>query len=173
MKRKLTLTLLPILIISFLVTNLLSMSNLDSIDKIKILSSDIPAGFQVGKIPGFAKQVLKNNPWKLDHYAISKLAHRIYPGGEKNNISDVHMTILASKKNPYGDDIVCYIFRFKDNKKAKIETKKIKDFVKYNRDRSILLEKNLMAVYLMVDSAQDYPLIETLSKSIKSKMDTL
>ncbi len=173
MKKIIFPTLLSILTICFFVSNSMSMSNLHSIDKLKITSDEIPAGFQIGKIPDFAKNVLKNNPWTLDNYAISKLAHRIYPGGDKKNINQVHMTIIANNKNPFGDDIVCYIFLFSDNRTAKIEMTKLRDFVKYNSDRSIVLEKDAVGVYLMVDRVQDYPLIEKISMNIKKRMDTL
>ncbi len=166
-------TVLVIFTICFFISNLTAMSKSEILEKIRISQSEIPAGYCIGKIPTFAQNVLKKNPWELDSYAMSKLVHRIYPDGNRQNISNVYMTIMANKKNPFGDDIVCYTFIFKDSRKAKIEMKKLRSFVKINKDRSILLEKNLIAVYLLVDRQQDFSLIEKISKSIQKKLDSL
>ena len=71
------------------------------IDKIKITNNDIPEGFVFGKVPKFARKVLKNNPWMLDKSAVRKLTNRIYPGGNYATISKIHMTIIAKEKKPY------------------------------------------------------------------------
>jgi hypothetical protein len=60
----------------------------------------------------------------MDRPAIKKLTARIYPGGDYNRIRGMHMTIMSRKKNPYGDDIVCYIILYKDASSAKEELKK-------------------------------------------------
>ncbi len=170
MKKSLEVTIIVLFAICFLIGDSFSMSKSSVLEKLKITSAEIPPGYTMGKIPPFAQKVLKNNPWELDSHAMSKLVHRIYPDGNKQNIAKVYMTILANKKNDYGDDIVCYTFIFKDAKRAKAEMKKLRKFVKVNNDRSILIEKNLIAVYLIVDRPEDFHLIEKISKHIKEKL---
>jgi len=143
------------------------------IEKIKPTAEEIPAGYMFGQVPDFARSLLKSNPWSLDQAAIKKLTNRIYPGGEYAKVSDLHMTIITNKKNPYGDDIVCYIFIFRNEKSAQEELIKLNEHVGYNSDRSIVVEKKNLAVYLCVDSVKDYEYIKTLSESIKKKLETL
>jgi hypothetical protein len=126
-----------------------------------------------GQIPGFAQSLLKSNPWTLDQAAIKKLTHRIYPGGEYSKVSDLHMTIIANKKNPYGDDIVCYIFIYKNEKSAREEMAKLNEFVRYNSDRGIVVEKNNLAVFLFVDRVKDFDYIKTMSETIKKRLEAL
>ena len=116
-KKNLTLPLIIASVLFFVVTAFASLNN-DSLSKISLSEKEIPEGFFFGKIPPFAKKVLKNNPWTLDKPAIRKLTDRIYPGGNYNNITAIHMTIMAKKKTPYGDDIVCYLILFKEGKSA-------------------------------------------------------
>jgi hypothetical protein len=143
------------------------------IEKIKPTTDEIPAGYMFGQVPEFARSLLKTNPWTLDQAAIKKLTNRIYPGGEYSKVSDLHMTIITNKKNPYGDDIVCYIFIFKNEKSAQEELVKINEHVGYNNDRSIVIEKKNLAVYLCVDSVNDFEYIKTMSESIKKRLETL
>ena len=173
MKRKaISLLTVTIFIFIFIVTSK-AMYSSSVIEKIKPAAEDIPAGFVIGQIPGFAKNLLKANPWNFDHDAIRKMTNRIYPGGEYSKIADIHMTILAKQKNPFGDDIVCYIFVYRDKKSADEEIAKLGEFVQYNRDRSILLEKENLAVYLLVDSVQDFQYIQSMSASIQKKLDSI
>lgn len=143
------------------------------IEKVKPGNEDIPAGFVIGQIPGFAKNLLKSNPWNFDHTAIKKMTGRIYPGGEYTKVADIHMTILAKQKNPYGDDIVCYVMVFRDKRSATEELIKLGEYVNNNRDRSILLEKENIAVYMLVDSVEDYPYLQTISEKIQKKLDAI
>lgn len=149
------------------------MSGIQAVESIRLTESDIPEGYRYGIIPDFASGLLKSNPWMLDPAAKKKLAHRIYPGAEYTKIESLHMTILAANSNPYGDDIVCYIFVFNDEKSTKEEMAKLTEYTGYNADRSILLEKRNIAVFLFVDSTRDYPLIQDMSESIKIKMDSI
>lgn len=173
MKRKaLLLTTLSIFIFIFIASTK-AMYSSSVIDKVKPGNTDIPSGFVIGQIPGFAKNLLKSNPWNFDHDAIRKMTGRIYPGGEYTKISDIHMTILAKQRNPYGDDIVCYVMLFRDKNSAIEELSKLNEYVKNNSDRSILLEKENLAVYLCVDNVEDYPHIKTISENLQKKIDTL
>lgn len=143
------------------------------IEKIKPTTGDIPEGYMFGQVPDFAKTLLKNNPWNLDQAAIKKMTNRIYPGGEYTKISGLHMTIITNKKKPYGDDIVCYVFIFKDEKSAKEELAKLHEFVGYNNDRSIVLEKGNIAVYLCVDEVKNFDHIKGISETIQKRLDSL
>jgi uncharacterized protein YeeX (DUF496 family) len=173
MKRKaLLLTTLSIFIFIFIASTK-AMYSSSVIDKIKPGNDDIPAGFVIGQIPGFAKNLLKTNPWNFDHDAIRKMTGRIYPGGEYSKVSGIHMTILAKQRNPYNDDIMCYIMLFRDKTSAAEEIGKLDEYVKNNSDRSILLEKENLAIYLCVDSVEDYPHIKTISENLQKKLDTL
>ncbi|MCP4133498.1 MAG: hypothetical protein GY754_21190 [bacterium] len=145
----------------------------ESINKIIPSSKDIPENFVFGKIPRFAKNVLKGNPWMLDKKAIKRLTDRIYPGGNYNTISNIHMTIMTDKKNPFGDDIVCYIIVYRDNRSAQVEIKKMNDFVGFNRDRAILLTKNNIVVFIHADNISNYDHIKNLANSIETKLESI
>lgn len=173
MKKKL-LTLSITILSAFLYINSSSaVSDVQIVDTIRLTETDIPEGYRYGIIPDFAAGLLKSNPWMLDAAAKKKLAHRIYPGAEYTRISSLHMTILATDADPYDDDIVCYIFMFNDEKSAKDEMIKLNEYCGYNSDRSIVLEKKNIAVFLFVDSIKDYPHIQTISESIRKKMDSI
>lgn len=47
------------------------------------------------------------------------------------------------------------------------EIVKLNEFTGYNSDRSIVLEKGNIAVFLLVDSTKDYPHIQNISESIR------
>ena len=143
------------------------------IDIVKLNESDIPEGYRYGIIPGFAKNMLKDNPWNLDQNALSRFAPRIYPGADSRSMAHVHMTIVASEKNPYDDDIVCYIFLYKDKKSAEMEIAKLTEFVGYNSDRGIVLSRENLAVYLLVDHINEYKHIDAISRNIQTRMDSL
>ncbi len=140
-------------------------------NKVKLGSNDIPSGFIVGKVPPGVKKVLKNNPWNMDRPAIRRLSRHIYPGGDYNKIMGIHMTILANAKQPYGDDIVCYCILFRDEASTRDEVKKLKDFVGFNKDRAIIIEKDNLAVYLHVDSTVDFHHIQNLAEKIKDRIE--
>lgn len=173
MKKRLVILIITIASAGFLISGFASLSSQSFIDKIRITEQDIPEGYRYGIIPDFAHDLLKENPWTLDQTAIKKLTHRIYPGAEYTNITSIHMTIIASNNNPYGDDIVCYIFTFKDPNSTKIEMAKLNEFVGYNSDRSIVMEKNNIAVYLLVDSVKDFEHIKAMSGDISKRLETL
>lgn len=145
----------------------------DLFNKIKIDDSDIPEGFIYGKIPTFAKEILKDNPWELDGNAIRNLADQIYPGGDYSKISGIYMSILAKKETPHGDDIVCYLILFNDESAAKGEIKKIKEFAGYNGDRVIVEVQNSLAVFFHVDDVKDFPLIVNMNEKIKKKLKSI
>lgn len=138
--------------------------------QVKLTSEDIPQGFIIGKIPPAVKKVLKQNPWQMDRPAIKRLSRHIYPGGDYNKIKGIYMTIMANSRHPYGDDIVCYCILFRDEAAARDEIKKLKDFVGYNSDRAIVVEKENLAVYLHVDSTSDFHHIQNMAEVIRKRI---
>ena len=124
MKRHSLLFISVATIITVFISSTTAMYSSSVIEKLKPTSEEIPDGYMFGQVPDFAQSLLKNNPWSLDQAAIKKLTNRIYPGGEYTKVSDLHMTIITNKKNPYGDDIVCYIFIFRNEKSAQEELAK-------------------------------------------------
>ncbi|TAL36640.1 MAG: hypothetical protein EPN93_07390 [Spirochaetes bacterium] len=140
------------------------------IDSIKITGADIPSGFQFGTVPAFARNVLKDNPWKMDKGAIKKLAPQIYPSGDPGVIADMYVAILARTSQPTGDDIVCYIILYTSASTARDEVKKLTSFSEVNRDRTIVITNDNMAVYLLVDDTENLPLIRDLATRIREKL---
>lgn len=170
MNKRIFITILFLIILSL---GLSAATNQVSLfDKIKISNLDIPSGFMYGKIPDFAQNVLKENPWGLDRPAINRLAKNIYPGGNSVYIKEIHMTILTRTSQPYGDDIVCYMILYRDKSTAKTEISKIQEYVKYNSDRAILKFKDNIAVFIHADDVQDYDLIFQLSKKIEERLNS-
>lgn len=150
-----------------------TMYNEDTIEKIKIVDTDIPEGYMYGKIPRFAQNVLKNNPWNMDSAAIKFLAGRIYPGSDYTSISKMHMTILATRDHPFNDDIICYIIMFRDKQAARKEIEKINEYVGYNNDRSIVVVRENMAVYFCVDDINNFHHIRNMADLVESRFERL
>ena len=150
-----------------------ALSGQQAMELIRLSESDIPEGYRYGIIPDFASGLLKSNPWMLDPAAKKKLAHRIYPGAEYTRISSIHMTILASRDNPYGDDIVCYIILFKNGKQAKTEMEKLSAYSGFNTDRTILLSRDNLAVFLLVDDVDHFHLIRQMADGIQCRLNEL
>lgn len=140
------------------------------VESLKIETADIPGGFVYGKIPEFAKNVLKDNPWVMDRAAIDRLAQNIYPDGNSKAIKSIYMSILARKEVPYGDDIVYYALVFNDSSSAKNEIRKLNEFSSFNKDRSIVITRDNVAVYIHVDDAGDYTYIKNMAEKVKSKL---
>ncbi len=145
----------------------------DLFDKVKLLNTDIPDGFIYGTVPKYAKELIKDNPWEMDQAAIRKMTDQIYPGGDYSKISGIHVSILAKKTAPYGDDIVCYLILFKDARAANEELKKMMEFAGYNQDRVIIESKNNLVVYLHVDEVKDFPLIRAMSEKIRERLKNI
>ena len=156
-----------------LIGNTASTYNSSIIEKIRLTIDEIPAGYVFGQAPEKAKSLLKDNPWKFDQNAMKNFTNRIYPGADHRNISDIHMTIIAKKDNPFGNDIGCYIFIYKNAKSAKDELRKLNEFIKYNSDRGIVIEKNNLAVYLYINDVNNYEHIKRLSEIIKKKLEMI
>jgi hypothetical protein len=170
MIKKITLITAAVLTIGIITLEAGAEKSSNPINRIKLSGNDLPSGFMFGKVPGFARRVLKNNPWMMDRGAIKKLTPRIYPGGDYNRIKGMHMTIMSKKKNPYGDDIVCYIILYRDSSSAQEELKKISSFAQYNKDRVIVLSKGKLAVYLHVDDTENFHHIENMAEQMRQKM---
>jgi len=142
----------------------------DIVSKIKPIKDDIPAGFTYGKIPIFAKKVLKDNPWMMDKNAIKKLADKIYPDGNYNKISGIHVTIMTRHNNPFGDDIVCYIILYNNISSARAEIEKMTKFAEFNQDRVIVLAQDNVAVYLHVDDVDNFHFIKQIANHIEERI---
>ena len=162
-----------VIMLTLLIGSTTSMYSADTIEKIRITIDDIPAGYMFGQVPEFARSILKDNPWSFDQDAIKKFTIRIYPGAEPRNISNIHMTLIANKKNPFGDDIGCYIIIYKNGQAAKEELTKLNEFIRYNSDRGIVFAKNNLAVYLYINDVNNYDHIKRLSEIIKKKLETM
>jgi hypothetical protein len=142
----------------------------DIIDKVRLSDTEIPEGFMLGQIPGPAKVVFKGNPWLMDRNAIQKLTQHIYPGGDYTKVSQIHVTILANREKPFSDDIVCYVILYNDTIAAKDELRKFQEFVGYNSDRAILLPKDNLAVFLLVDDVKDFHYIQAMAGTIEGRL---
>jgi hypothetical protein len=167
-----------IIIYSVLLTGLIFLSspevfsqNVSTIaDKIRLMPEDIPEGFMYGLTPEGVKNTLKDNPWTFDKTAIEKLTDKIYPGGDFNQVSGIHVTILARKDTPHRDDIVCYIIQYKSTKSLRDESKKLADYAGFNKDRAILKIKDNFAVFLFADDINNFPILQDLDKKITERM---
>ncbi len=142
----------------------------DVIERIRIKEADVPAGFAYGKIPTFARKVLKENPWMMDQQAIRFLAGRIYPGGDPSRIESIHSTIMADKKRPFNDDIVCYIILYKDSASSREETKKIKNYTELNPSRVMFLQNENVTVFMFVDDPKNMNHLAAISKTIDDRL---
>ena len=145
----------------------------NAIDCVKPLSSDIPEGFMYGTIPPPYRATLKDNPWMMDRAAIKRLADKIYPGGDYTKISGMHVSIIAEKGKPYGDDIVCYVILFNGMKAAHDQIKKMTEFAGFNRDRVLLLTRDNLAVIMFVDNFENFHYIQDLAERISGRMKDL
>ncbi|HOO70474.1 MAG TPA: hypothetical protein PK926_01855 [Spirochaetota bacterium] len=145
----------------------------DVIEKLKISSGEVPEGFVFGKVPGFAKNVLKDNPWLMDRAAIKHLTGRIYPGGDSGLVNKIHMTIIANRDNPFGDDIVCYIIIYNDARTARSEIAKVTEYVGFNSDRSISLARDNMVIYFCVDDINHFHYIREMADKAQSRLESL
>ena len=143
------------------------------IQKIRVTASDLPEGFMYGQIPGFAKKVLLNNPWEMDRSAINKLTKQLYPDGNAAAVKSMHLSIIAKREKPFGDDIVCYIILFNDKQAAKKEMEKLSSYNKVNSDRTILMMHGNLAVFLIVDDIANYKYIDEIQKKMEDRINSL
>jgi hypothetical protein len=143
------------------------------IDTVKPTSNDIPDGFVYGKVPQVYKKTLKDNPWVMDNAAIKRLAGKIYPGGDSSKIAAMHVSIMARKNKPFGDDIVCYVILYKDAKAARDEIRKVAEFTDYNSDRCVLLVKENLAVFLFVDDVNNFHYIRDMAAVLKERLNNI
>jgi len=150
-----------------------SQLKINSIDAVKLTGADIPEGFIYGTVPAPYRSTLKDNPWLMDRAAIKRLADKIYPGGDFNRIAGIHVSIIASKKTPLGDDIVCYVILYNSMKDAQQEMKKMTEFVGYNGDRALLLTKDNMAIVFFVDDIENFHYIQELAKTVGERMKNM
>jgi hypothetical protein len=144
-----------------------------AIDTVRLTEKDIPDGFMYGKVPEPYKKTLKDNPWTMDKAAIKRLAGMIYPGGDYSKIDSIHVSIMADRNTPFGDDIVCYVILYKNMKAAQDEIKKATDFAGFNGDRTLIVTRDNLAVLLLVDDIGNFHYIQDLAKTISERVKGL
>lgn len=144
----------------------------DIIDKIKLTDADIPADFAYGVLPDRVKRVLKGNPAQLDRAAIRKVIKdmELYPGGDHTTVLAMHAAVIAHKKNPHDDDIVCYIIVYKDMKSAKHEIEKLSALVGANKTRTVMVTRDNCAVFLFVDEEANFHHIQKMAGTITARL---
>jgi hypothetical protein len=167
----LILTLIFIPCQSFLYSNTAEINSI--VEKLSIKSSDIPKGFVIGKVPEGSKTVFKDNPGFLDKTGISKVTKEIYPNGDKNKVSEIHVTILAKPENILNDDMVCYIIFYKSNLFAKEEMSKFREYIQYHSDRSILLSADNIAIFILSNDIENFDYIRELGSKMQKRLDSL
>lgn len=145
----------------------------DVISVLQPTDKDIPTGFMYGKVPPAARTVFKQNPGLLDNPTIQRIAKYVYPEGDYRNIASMHVSIIADEKTPYGDDIVCYVILYKGGKSAEREIKKLNEFAQYNSDRVIVIARENLAVFLLVDSIDNFHHIRTMADAMEVKIDEI
>ncbi len=173
MKRVLSSSAFIVVLILAVPLSGLSEYGVDVFEKVRLMEQDIPEGYIFGKIPPFARKVLKGNPWMMDSQAIQRLTKMIYPDGNYAMIKSIHVTILADKKTPFGDDIVCYIILYHNSHTAKDEIKKIAQYVDFNSDRAVLIMKMNLVVFFHVDAVKDFHHIKGYAQKIESVLKNL
>jgi len=143
------------------------------IDKIKINSEDIPEGFIYGQIPTFAKTTLLDNPWLMNRAAVNKLTKKLYPNGDANSVKNMYVSIMAKKERPFSSDIICYIIEYNDPVSAKKEIGKLTEFSNFNRDRTIVIPHQKIAVFLITEDVGNFQHIRVLQDKVESRLNSL
>ena len=144
-----------------------------AIDTVRLTDKDIPVGFMYGTVPPPYKKTLKDNPWTMDKPAIKRTAGLIYPGGDYTKIDSIHVSIIAEKGKPYGDDIVCYVILYTNMKAAQEEIRKANEFAGFNSDRVLVLTRDNLAVILFVDDIANFHYIQELAKTLGERIKGL
>lgn len=147
--------------------------SLTAIDAVKPTAADVPQGFIFGTVPAPYRKTLKDNPWMMDRAAIKRLADKIYPGGDHNQIMGVHVSIIAKKEKPLGDDIVCYVILYRDIKAAEKEIHKVNEYAGYNRERAIVLSRDNLAVFIFADDPVYFQLVQEMARTIEDRLKAL
>ena len=143
------------------------------IENLSIKSDDIPEGFTIGQVPESARTVFKNNPGFLDKNGIDKVTREIYSGGDKNKVSQIHVTILAKNGKVFGDDIVCYIISYKSNMSAKEEMNKFREYVKHHADRTVLISDDNIAIFILSNDIENFGYIRELGNKMQIRLNSL
>ncbi len=140
------------------------------IDRIRITPNDVPSGFVMAQIPSFAREVFRDNPCYLDSKGIKRIAKHLYPNGDFNAIASIHSTIIAKQGRPFGDDIVCYIIVYRNEKAAQKEIKKLTEYVEFNNQRAVVSAKNNLAVFIHSDDVVNMPAVAQLKRTIEERL---
>lgn len=140
------------------------------VDRIRITASDVPTGFTMAQIPSFAREVFRDNPCYLDTKGIKRIAKHMYPNGDYNAISSIHSTIMAKQGRPFGDDIVCYIIVYRNEKAAQKEIKKLTEYVEFNNQRAAVAAKNNLAVFIHADDVANMPAVMQLKRVLEERL---
>jgi hypothetical protein len=143
------------------------------IERIRITASDVPSGFMMAQIPSFARDVFRDNPCFLDAKSIKRIAKHLYPNGDYNAISSIHSTIMAKQEKPFGDDIVCYIIMYRNEKAAQKEIKKLTEYVEFNNQRAVVTAKNNLAVFIHSDDTANMSAVMQLKRMMEERISGL
>ncbi|MBP7584085.1 MAG: hypothetical protein KBA61_08645 [Spirochaetes bacterium] len=145
--------------------------NRSIVEQIRLTDQDIPTGFIMGKIPGFAKEVFRDNPGYLSQAGIKRIAKHLYPNGSPSGISAIHHTIMAKSNTPFGDDIVCYIIVYANSREALKELKKLTDYAEFNKQRALVTSKENLAVFIHSDDKDNMPALLQLKRTIEERIE--
>lgn len=143
------------------------------VDRIRLTAGDVPTGFIMAQIPSFAREVFRDNPCYLDSKGIKRIAKHLYPNGDSNAIASIHSTIMAKQGRPFGDDIVCYIIVYRNEKAALKEIKKLTDYVEFNNQRAVVSVKNNLAVFIHADDVVNMQAVTQLKHTIEERLASL
>jgi hypothetical protein len=143
------------------------------IERIRITASDVPSGFMMAQIPSFARDVFRDNPCFLDSKGIKRIAKHLYPNGDYNAIASIHSTIMAKQDKPFGDDIVCYIITYRNEKAAQKEIKKLTEYVEFNNQRAVVTAKNNLAVFIHSDDTANMGAVMQLKRMMEERISGL
>ncbi len=147
--------------------------SLPDIDRIRITAGDVPSGFMIAQIPSFAREVFRDNPCYLNSNGIKRIAKHLYPNGDYNAISSIHFTIMAKQGRPFGDDIVCYIIVYRNEKAAQKEIKKLTEYAEFNNQRAAVTAKHNLAVFIHSDDVANMPAVAQLKRTLEERIANL
>ncbi len=139
-------------------------------DSFILKTEEIPAGMQFGRIPPQMKRLIKENPWVVDRGSIPALSKAIYENPAHWTIRKMVMVILATRINPYQDDIVYYGFVYRDKQTAEREYQKLARVQQLNASRSLLLRGEKSVILLFSDREDLFPQLMALRNTLQAKL---
>ena len=114
-----------------------------------------------------------------------KYLYDVFEGNDKDYLKHL-VKECQQKKYPAGPVLNEFVFLSVLNRRLHInllylqksnpvskEIDKLKKFVGYNNDRGIVLSRDNLAVYLLIDNINEYRHMENISRSIQKRIDAL